>query len=354
LSPDPDVRLAWTYARAYLRKGLAPLPSRADDKRPDLDEFAGLRSSGVTEAFLAGVWKAPNLQILTGANVNTPTRILVVDCDSDRAREVWRSMLAAHGLPPSPWVVKSPSGGRHTYFRIPDGVTEVPSRLLWGLWDTYGPDGRGRWVKHHEVRILGDGALVVAPPSIHVDFRDPPRRYEFLPGFSPKEKPWLSDAPAWLLDLPGLATPNVRPKPAEPPRPEFRPPRTLPHGTWDRDVVLAALGPDQKVQIARAWGLRFVAGSPNAHGWVSCHAIGREDRHPSGSFHTGSGVYQDRRDGQSLSFWDLAVTLGAFRIWQEAVDWVAAQRGLNPYRAAAGLGTRRPGGPDGTSRGTRA
>src|SRR5262249_36277489 len=156
--------------------------------------------------------------------------------------------------------------------------------------------GKGGWAKHREVRILGDGALVVAPPSVHVDTRKP---YAFFAWSAPAPNGLPPEAPEWLLSVPILRPPA----PELAPIPKHnRPERVILTGKFsDSKQVIDAI-PD-KIALAAEWGLR-VTGS-RGKGWFNCHAADREDRNPSASIHEGSGWYMDFAAEVSESFFDL-------------------------------------------------
>jgi hypothetical protein len=264
-------------------------------------------------------WATPNVQLVTGAKTPTPTKIVVVDLDGPEAVDAWHRIAYDHGYGANTgWIATTGSGGRHYYFRLPDGTAECQSGLLWALWDTYGTKGKGDWAKHKEIRLIADNALIVAPPSVHVDTG---RRYEFNPKFNPNRVRLPEVAPAWLLAKPRLSRPRFGP---EPPKPAPAAPRRPFSGAgYTREEVLDAVG-GQKFDVAtREWGLVAAATAPNPHGWVSCYVPGREDpRHsrPSGSFHWADGTFQDRKDLTTVSFFDLGVLLGHFHDWRECRD----------------------------------
>ena len=86
---------------------------------------------------------------------------------------------------------------------------------------------------------------------------------------------------------------------------------------FDRSQVLDSI-PD-KLALARQWGVRL-AGRPNAKGWAPCHAIDREDVHPSAAIHEASGSYVDHGSGVKLSLFDLGAELGIYTDWREVVQ----------------------------------
>ena len=74
---------------------------------------------------------------------------------------------------------------------------------------------------------------------------------------------------------------------------------------------------------------RGTAASLFGLGWVECNAIGRDDNRPSAQFNPESGVYVDfGGSGDRLSFYDLAVRLGTYANWQEALISLARFAGL--------------------------
>jgi hypothetical protein len=177
--------------------------------------------------------------------------------------------------------------------------------------------GKGQWCKHKEIRILADNALVVAPPSVHVDTGS---RYEWLRGGGPNRVRLPLVAPDWLLKMPRLSAPRF----TEPPAPRVPVAYTRQSDKYyTREEVIAAVG-DAKFEIAcREWGLVSHVTQPNPSGWCPCYMPGREDPRyskPSGSFNFRDGTLQDRKDLTSISFFDLSVVLGVFKTWQSCRD----------------------------------
>ena len=303
----------------YRQLGLCPLPSRMDVKGPMLSTYADhYQGTPVPES--AYRVRTTNVQLITGVTSPTPTKIMVVDLDGPEARETWNRICDHHGNTASDiWISKTGSGGFHLYYSVPDDVASVPSGLLWGVWDTWGDNGKGKWAKHKEIRILGDNALVIAPPSIHVKEKKP---YEFQGLNSPKHI-WLpAPAPKWLLEMARLLAPRFdadTPKPAYIPKPIDR------SGLYyDRDEVLQAVG-QNKLAVAKEWGLITKYDRPNPRGYVNCYVPLREDpRHsqPSGSFHFYDGTLQDRKDLSTISFFDLGVLLqpSRYKDWRDVRD----------------------------------
>lgn len=88
--------------------------------------------------------------------------------------------------------------------------------------------------------------------------------------------------------------------------------------TADTTAILSSL--DIPAEYA-ALGLSLASRAPNPRGWLSCHAIDREDRTPSAAINVNTGRYVDlgaSTQSRSLSLWDFAAANGSFADWQEA------------------------------------
>ena len=302
----------------YISLGLCPLPSRMDVKGPMLPTYAQHYGPTPVPRWVYEKWSTSNIQIITGTKSPTPTKIIVVDLDGPEALDAWDRIAFHHEYGANlGWIAETGSGGRHHYFRVPDGFAECPSGIIWGLYDTWGDTGKGQWCTHKEVRILADNALVVAPPSVHVATGN---RYQFHSSFGPNRVRLPEFAPGWLLAMPRLSTPRFT-EPLAPRVPVAYTRKSDKHYT--RDEVILAVGGDKFKIAVREWGLVSSVDQPNPSGWCYCFVPGREDprySRPSGSFHFQDGTLQDRKDQTSISFFDLSVLLGAFRTWQECRD----------------------------------
>jgi hypothetical protein len=90
--------------------------------------------------------------------------------------------------------------------------------------------------------------------------------------------------------------------------------------------ILASLDLRQEFETL---GLDVTGREPGPDGWLECRAIDRDDNTPSAAVNVTSGWYKDLGGaGQSLSFWDLAVSLKRFPNWKTARDHYAAKAGL--------------------------
>lgn len=306
-----------SHAEAYRKLGYQPLPSKMNIKGPLLATFADYWDKPLPEnVYTLAAWKTTNIQLMTGRH----WKLCVVDLDGPEAKEVWIAMVKHFGGCPRTWVAATGGGGFHFYFTVPDYLDECPSRRLWGVWDTWagtnpmkpGGDAKGNWQKHKEIRILGDNALVIAPPSVHVESG---KSYDWITGPEHMLRP--AEAPGWLMRMPAILNPACVEA--------FTPAAFASNGpgkpsgaSYRRDDVLAAI--PSKIDVAREWGLRIASGGPNPKGWWTVHAIDRPDATASASFHDLDGVYWESRDGVKLSYFDLAVALNAFTTWQECRD----------------------------------
>jgi len=125
-------------------------------------------------------WFAENPDANIGVATGEVSGLVVLDIDpkndGDRALE---QLQDEHGMLPQTWTVDSGGGGIHFYFRYPK--FDLPT--------SHGKLGPG-------VDVQSDGALVVAPHSLHASGK----RYSFRKGLDPKSVE-LAALPEWLIDL---------------------------------------------------------------------------------------------------------------------------------------------------------
>ena len=89
---------------------------------------------------------------------------------------------------------------------------------------------------------------------------------------------------------------------------------------WDVKDVQRVIFPDHTATIAKSWGIRFT-GKISRNGWMECHAFDREDETPSAAISKATGAYRDQGSGsKSISFFDLAVKVGAYKSFPEVVN----------------------------------
>lgn len=298
---NDDVELVRQWSRFYRSRGWNPLPMRRDGKRP-MCQFAGWWEAPAPPD-LFEKFETTGIQVMTGRH----WRLLVIDVDGQEAMDWFYAGGRRH---PRTWVTHSGGDGLHVWFVLPERrLGELPKVFLW--------KGGG---EHSGVERLCDRSLIVVPPTIHPETG---RRYRFRSkGESPATLALPAACPEWVLALPAVE----RPRPAPPP-PRLLPLRRRVVGSRGRyravDVLLSI--PD-KVALAESWGLKVSSRRANPAGWCSCHAISREDRRPSASISAATGRYWEPGE-PSIGLFDLAVRLGVYADWREAVDDLGARFG---------------------------
>lgn len=298
--PAPaDVALCRQMASLYRTRGMQPLPSRMDEKRP-LIRFAEFWEAKAPDDLFER-FETSNCQVMTGRH----WRLLIIDLDGPEAKVEFDRLARENRSPlPPTWVTHSGGDGIHLWFRLPAGITTpLPKAVVW--------KGDG---EHSAIERLCDRSLVMAPPSIHPKTG---ARYRFLDrAHSPVRLPLPANCPGWVLGL----------KPVEKPAPACNPvalavgaPRRFDSTIASRyraaDVVE---GIPDKLSLVQSWGLRLASQRPNHAGWVSCHAVGREDRVPSASVSATTGRYWEPGE-RTISLFELGTRLGIYHSWHDAV-----------------------------------
>lgn len=177
IRPTAQERLQrYTEALAYLERGWPVIPVR---DKVALKQWRQWQHMLPTDAQLMA-WLAeeplPDIAIVTGAYAG----LLVLDIDGPKGEKA----IQGRHLPPTP-TARTPSGGRHIFFRHPGGRIRSTTNLL------------------PKVDVRADGGYVVAPPAPGREW------YDFL---SPADVP-LADVPKWLLQKLSTAHPKKRPAP---------------------------------------------------------------------------------------------------------------------------------------------
>lgn len=319
---DGRIDNAKGWACVYRRLGLTPLPSRSDEKAPDMGAYARHYGNISVPDSVYNNWQSRNIQLITGTKSPATMKVMAVDIDGPDALVAWDRICKFNNYEwrrKKCWRVTTGSGGTHLYFQLPFITASCSSGIIWAYYDTFGTDGKGDWAKHKEIRIVGDRALTIAPPSLHVDTEQP---YRFDPVQNPERFPVPATAPQWLLEMKRIKS---RPR-WDTPMPVL--PRVIKHESqvingkhYGRATVLRAIS-GEMLAIAKDWGL-VVVSEPNAGGWVKCYVPIREvvgQSSPSGSFSAKDGVLMDCKDQQVYSLFDLGVMLGKFNHWQECVN----------------------------------
>lgn len=164
-------------ATAYCQRGWAVIPVRAGAKLPiELDwPNKGRRTAAEVQAAWA-LYPDANVGILTGL----VSGLWVLDVDPQNGgMAALAGLIAAYGQLPETYVVRTPSGGLHYYFLLPEDFE--PRNAQHGRRAGRLPVG---------IDVRGRGGQVVAPPSVRSE-----GAYVVLVDFP------LSPAPEWLLDM---------------------------------------------------------------------------------------------------------------------------------------------------------
>lgn len=162
------------------RRGWRVIPILPGQKRPSIPEWT---VQATTDPDLIGQWWAAWPDHGIGIATGRASGIWVLDVDLGPGKngdDHLADLEHEHGPLPDTVEVITGSGGRHLYFRVPDGVEIATSA--------------GRLGPGLDVRA--EGGQVLAPPTLHPSGR----RYEWEAEHHPDDVP-VADAPAWLIDL---------------------------------------------------------------------------------------------------------------------------------------------------------
>jgi len=163
-------------AIAYARLGFHVFPLVPNGKTPLI--AGGFKAATTNTAQITAWWAATpraNIGIATGES-----GLVVIDLDVKggvNGVEAWQDLYAKYGFDVSTWLVETPTGGTHCYFRA-NGH---------GIASSAGKLGRG-------IDVRATGGYVVAPPSIVNG-----KKYRWLQDPSPETLVNLPDALASLL-----------------------------------------------------------------------------------------------------------------------------------------------------------
>ncbi|MBQ9662147.1 MAG: bifunctional DNA primase/polymerase [Oscillospiraceae bacterium] len=173
----PSIKDALTYTvQNGLRPPLPILPIFPHRKTPLID--GGFHEATADPAWIHAWWKK-----WPDANIGMWTKgFVVLDIDhhtedADGADSL-RELEQEYGELPETWIVLTPTGGAHYYFRCDDPALTVGTAIAPGI------DFRAA------------GGYVLLPPSIHPNGG----QYEWDAGHMPHETP-LADLPEWLHQL---------------------------------------------------------------------------------------------------------------------------------------------------------
>jgi len=96
------------------------------------------------------------------------------------------------------------------------------------------------------------------------------------------------------------------------------------------EATAAILTAIDVVAVYRSLGLDVTKVEPNGKGFLSCRAIGREDKNPSAAINVSTGYYIDKGgQGASMSLWDFAAEHGPHDDWKAARKHYANEAGVS-------------------------
>ncbi len=147
-SVPQDNNIVWSAARSYAKAGIFVNPvyvTRKANGKKDVRPVGLWRNTSSTSLADIGAWEQdhPNAQLLIDTG---KSHLVVVDCDGEEGIANWLALD-----PPTPlWIVDTPSGGQHWYYR------EHSDHPI-------GNDQDGKVAPSVDIR--GIGGFVFAPPS---------------------------------------------------------------------------------------------------------------------------------------------------------------------------------------------
>ena len=163
-------------ARHYARKGWPVLPLIPGEKRPAIR--GGFHSASADSDFIAREFANGSRGV--GIRTGSSSGLFVLDIDPrNGGDESLERLLEEHGSLPDTLSVRTGSGGRHFYFRVPAGGVRCKTNVV----------GRAG------VDLKGEGGYVVAPPSRHSNGSC----YEWATADGPDAL--IAEMPAWLVEL---------------------------------------------------------------------------------------------------------------------------------------------------------
>lgn len=342
---SPAVPPELPVALAALEAGLRPVPIEARRKKP-IGNGWGLRSFSREE--LEEMYRShpgAGLGLVLGDD-GSGEGLIDLEVDDPEAAGGPLDRIFGAAEPPPTLSFRS-NRGPHRFYRFDSRLAALRvSRVC-------GPDAGGRGGNPAyaglEVRIgasaQGSRQLqTVVPPTPRSDGR--PRCW-FGPDGEPLDpveamRRWrelVAPLPeALFADLERVLAEDVRHHSA--PEESRRTSAVLPQNWvgYQAEAVRAELERSGRaIELAgRLFGVRFANRTPS-NGWHACHAVDREDEHPSAAVRADNGVYLDHGSGsEAISFFDLGVASGQFRSVCEAIDAVGLALGLTPTGPALG------------------
>ncbi len=143
-------------AVALARMGFAVFPLVPKGKTPLIAKFYEVASSD--PATVANMWTGAMATEAMPWNIGISTdKLLVLDVDNKNGKDgnaALQKITADHGLDLNTVVAETPTGGRHYYYKLPEGVDKVPS--------TAGRFGEGIDTRSYHGFVVAPGSVVEA------------------------------------------------------------------------------------------------------------------------------------------------------------------------------------------------
>ena len=188
-------------ARDYIDRGWIPF-AYAGEKLPPYGWQNTTVDAGTVDRIARNTFP---VGILTGK----PSNLVVVDIDKQNGGD-FDALVSRYGKENLfTYVVATPSGGWHLYYRYPEGVEKLTKVIKTGRGI---PELRG-------IDLLADGCHVIAPPTVRVgDGRKAPGEYKVVQNVDVAELPkqlledWLAATERKPLNLTSGSAGEIRPE----------------------------------------------------------------------------------------------------------------------------------------------
>lgn len=315
--PGPDDPPALRTALALLAKGLRPIPLH--QVGDEIKQRDGSTKNATGKEPIGKVWgkRKHDEATLRGEFARRPRAGVglllgkagdVVDFEVDDAEAGEATLSDLFGGEVIETVGWVSDRGRHVICRWTPRLAKYKAIV------------KGDWLPGVELRFgnsadEGQQLQSVCPPTCTAGGQ--PRRWN---GCSE-----IAEIPEAVFDYLDRHMPKGGPKPVKPVILKFTGPK--PAGSWDAEPVMEACRPHIRA-LAAEWGVEFTGATFDGE-WAECRAIDREDRNPSAGVNLESGVYHDfGSDLPALSFFSLAIALGAFPDFSTAVNVLGQRFGV--------------------------
>ncbi len=180
------LKSTYDYAVSYLNNGFSVLPLKKKSKTPSIGSWEPFKKSYPSKEELENwfIDSDNNIGLITGRI----SSIFAIDIDGQEAYEYYIQKidsLSDKQLVQSikdTMKIKTGSGNTNFIFQfdpdeftIDDGDDDIPNNILWKGSSSSDQNN------HNEIRLKGEGAYIVVPPSIHPNDKE----YKLVNGINP-------------------------------------------------------------------------------------------------------------------------------------------------------------------------